>query len=184
MYTIAQIAETVNGKIDGNSELHIKGVCDLKNSCVDHLSYITSGKYEKLFHQSKAMAILVGNDFTIDRGTKTLIYVENPAISFIDVIHLFHPKESLIEQIHSSAIIPPSVEMGENNHIAPHVVIEDNVTIGNHVRINAGTFIGKNTTINNDCNINPNVSIYHDVIIGNHCLIESGSVIGADGFGL
>ena len=96
MYTISQIAETVNGKIDGNPELSIKGVCDLINSVTSHLSYIASGKYENLFHQSKATAMLVGNDFTIDRGAKTLIYVENPAISFIDVIHLFHPKESLI----------------------------------------------------------------------------------------
>ena len=30
----------------------------------------------------------------------------------------------------------------------------------------------------------PNVSIYHDIIIGKQCIIDSGSVIGADGFGL
>ena len=184
MYTISQIAETVNGKIDGNPELSIKGVCDLTKSANYHLSYIASGKYENFFHQSKAMAMLVGNDFTIDRGTKTLIYVENPAMSFIDIIHLFHPKESPIEQIHSSAIIPPTVEMGENIHIAPYVVCEENVKIGDGVRIGAGTCIGRNTTINNGSHIDSNVNIYHDVEIGKNCTIDSGSVIGADGFGL
>ena len=143
MYTIAQIAETVNGKIDGNPELAIKGVCDIANGAIDHLSYIASEKYEDLIHKSKATAILVGNDFTIDREAKTLIYVENPAISFIDVIHLFHPKESTIAQIHSSAIIPPTVEMGENIHMAPYVVCEENIKIGDGVRIGAGTFKGK-----------------------------------------
>ena len=184
MYTIAQIAETVNGKIDGNPELAIKGVCDLTNGAIYHLSYIASEKYEDLIHKSKTTAILVGNNFTIDRGAKTLIYVENPAISFIDVIHLFHPKESPIEQIHSSAIIPPTVEMGENIHMAPYVVCEENIKIGDGVRIGAGTCIGRNTTINNGSHIYSNVNIYHDVEIGKNCIIDSGSVIGADGFGL
>ena len=52
LFTISQIAKTVNGKIDGNPNLTILGVCDLKNSSVNHLSYIVSNKYEKLFHKS------------------------------------------------------------------------------------------------------------------------------------
>ena len=184
MYTISQIAETVNGRIDGNPDLSIQGVCDLKNSRADHLSYIVSNKYEKYFHQSKANSILVANDFALDRGDKTLIHVENPAVSIIDIMHLFYPQESRIEHIHSSAIIPNTTKIGKNVNIAPHVVIEENVTIGDGVQIRAGAFIGSNTIIKKGSVIYPNVSIYHDVTIGNHCIIDSGSVIGADGFGL
>ena len=184
MFTISQIAETVNGKIDGNPDLAIQGVCDLKNSRADHLSYVDSGKYKKYFHESKANAILVANDFAIDRGDKTLIHVENPAVSFIDVINLFYPQESLVKHIHPSAIIPNTTQIGKNVHIAPYTVIEENVTIGDGVQIGAGAFIGSNTIIKNGSVIYPNVSIYHDVTIGNHCIIDSGSVIGADGFGL
>lgn len=184
MFTISQIAETVNGIINGNPDLSILGVCDLKNSSADHLSYIGSDKYKEFFHQSKASAMLVSKDFTVDRNEKTLIHVENPAISFIEVVHLFHPQEPPSEQIHSSAIISPTAKIGKNVHIAAHVVLEENVRIGNGVRICAGAFIGENTTINNGTVIHPNVSIYHDVIIGKQCIIDSGSVIGADGFGL
>ena len=184
MFTISQIAETVNGTINGNPDLSILGVCDLKNSSADHLSYIGSDKYKEFFHQSKASAVLVSKDFSIDQNEKTLIHVENPAISFIEVVHLFHPQEPPSEQIHSSAIISPTVKIGKNVHIAAHVVLEENVCIGDGVRICAGAFIGENTTINNGTVIHPNVSIYHDVIIGKQCIIDSGSVIGADGFGL
>ena len=76
MFTIFQIAEIVNGKIEGNPDLAIQGVCDLKNSRADHLSYIVSDKYEKYFHQSKANTILVANDFALDRGDKTLIMLK------------------------------------------------------------------------------------------------------------
>lgn len=184
MFTISQIAETVNGIINGNPDLSILGVCDLKNSSADHLSYIGSDKYKEFFHQSKASAMLVSKDFSVDRNEKTLIHVENPAISFIEVVHLFHPQEPPSEQIHSSAIISPTAKIGKNVHIAAHVVLEENVCIGDGVRICAGAFIGENTTINNGTVIHPNVSIYHDIIIGKQCIIDSGSVIGADGFGL
>ena len=96
MFTISQIAENINGKIDGNPDLPIQGVCDLKNSRADHLSYIVSDKYEKYFHQSKANSMLVTNDFAIDRGDKTLIHVENPAVSIIDVIHLFYLRNPVL----------------------------------------------------------------------------------------
>ena len=184
MFTISQIAETIKGTINGNPDLSILGVCDLKNSSADHLSYIGSDKYKEFFHQSKASAMLVSKEFSVDRKDKTLIHVENPAISFIEVVHLFHPQEPPSEQIHSSAIISPTAKIGKNVHIAAHVVLEENVCIGDGVRICAGAFIGENTTINNGTVIHPNVSIYHDVIIGKQCIIDSGSVIGADGFGL
>ena len=184
MFTISQIAETVNGIIDGDPNLSIIGVCDLKDSIIDHLSYIGTNKYEKYFHQSKANAILVGKDFSIDRKDKTLIHVDNPAISFIKVINLFYPQDISTESIHHSAVVSPTAEIGTNVHIGPHVVIEENVSIGDDVQIHAGTFIGKNTTIQCKTIIHPNVSIYHDVIIGEQCIIDSGSVIGSDGFGL
>jgi UDP-3-O-[3-hydroxymyristoyl] glucosamine N-acyltransferase len=184
LFTISQIAETVNGTIDGNPDLPIIGVCDLKDSNADHLSFIGANKYEKFFHQSKANAVLVGKGFSMDRKDKTLIHVDNPAISFIKVVHLFHPQDIPIETIHSNAVVSPTAEIGANVYIGPHVVIEENVSIGDGVQIYAGTFIGKNTTIQSGTVIHPNVSIYHDVIIGKQCIIDSGSVIGTDGFGL
>ena len=118
MVTISKIAETVNGRVDGNPDLAIEGVCDLKNSRTDHITYIISEKYEKYFHQTKAEAFLVNNDFTIDRGSKTLIRVDNPAISFIDVINLFYPKAAPHEKIHKSAVISENAKIGKNVQIA------------------------------------------------------------------
>ena len=184
MVTISKIAETVNGRVDGNPDLAIEGVCDLKNSRTDHISYIISEKYEKYFHQTKAEAFLVNKNFTIDKGNKTLIRVENPAISFIDVIHLFYPKIKTHEEIHPSAVISDTVQIGKDVQIAPHAVIEKNVHIGNCVQIGAGVFIGADTTIEKGTVIHPNVNIYTGVIIGSNCIIDAGSVIGADGFGL
>jgi len=174
----------VNGEIEGNPELKIKGVCDIQDSQSGYISYILPGKYKKYFENTKAAAFLINNDIKFDRRDKTLIRVINPALSFIDIINMFYPEKQHCENLHPSAIIADNVELGNNVGIAPHTVIENDVKIGDSVRIGAGTYIGHNAKIGKGSNISSNVSIYHDVNIGNNCIIDSGSVIGSDGFGL
>ena len=110
--------------------------------------------------------------------------VKNPALSFIDIIQMYYPEKKCCGAIHPTAIIAKNVKLGSKVEIAPHTVIENGVKIGDLVRIGAGSFIGSNSEIGNGSSISPNVSIYHDITIGNNCIIESGTVIGADGYGL
>jgi len=184
LFSIAEIAEVVDGTIEGDSELMIKGVCDLQNSRSDCISYIIPGKHENYLKTTKVSALLTNNNFKLDQKNTTLIRVKNPKLSLIDVIHMFYPEKPNSETIHPSAVISSNVQLGKNVEIGPHVVIENGVTIGNSVRIGSGSFIGSNTEIGNGSSINANVSIYHDITIGNTCIIDSGTVIGADGYGL
>lgn len=184
MFSIAEIAEAVKGKIEGDPELRIKGVCALEDSRSGCISYILPGKYENYFKTTKATALLTNNSFKIAQNDKTLIRVNNPALSFIDIIHMFYPDKQNCAAIHPSAIVAENVKLGNNVEIAPYAVIDNGVKIGNSVRIGAGSFIGSNTEIGNGSSINSNVSIYHDITIGKKCTIDSGTVIGADGYGL
>ena len=184
MFSITEIAAAVKGTIEGDPELRIKGVCDLQNSRSDYIAYILPGKYETYLLDTKATALLTNNSFKIDRKDKTLIRVNNPALSFIDIINMFYPEKKSCGAIHPSAIIAENVKLGNKVDIAPHTVIEKGVKIGDSVRIGAGSFIGSNSEIRNGSSISPNVSIYHDITIGNNCFIDSGTVIGADGYGL
>ena len=68
-------------------------------------------------------------------------------------------------------------------HIAPSVVIEDNVRIGDRVTIRPHVYIGEGVILGDDVDIFPNVSILSGCEIGNRVLIHSGTVIGSDGFG-
>jgi len=184
LISIAEIAHTVKGVVEGDPDLIVKGICDLKDSRADHISYIVSGPNEKYFYDTKAVAFLVNNDFSIDRQDKTLIRVLNPTLSFIDVIHMFYPKKKMCEEIHSTSVISDDVQIGEQVEIEPHVVIKKGAKIGGSVHIGANTYIGSNTQIGDGTVIYSNVSIYHDIKIGKNCIIDAGTSIGADGFGL
>ena len=184
MFTISQIAKIINGKIDGDPNLKIHGVCDIKDGKPNFLSYLTSEKYKESFIKSNVTAVIVNKKINIKKGDKTLIYVDSPENKFIDIINLFYPKETISDNIHSNANIANSVTMGKNVNIAANVVIDEDVIIGDNIKIGAGVYIGKDTIIQNNCIIYPNVTIYHNIKIGIGCIIDSGSVIGSDGFGL
>ena len=184
LFSITEIAAAVKGKIEGNPKLRIKGVCDIQDSKSGYISYVLPGKYENYFKTTKATALLTNKSLKINRKNKTLIRVTNPALSFIDIIHMFYPDKPNNGEIHPSAIIAENVKLGTDVGISPYVVIDHGVNIGNSVQIGAGSFIGSNTKIGNGSIISSNVSIYHDITIGNNCIIDAGTVIGADGFGL
>ena len=111
MFSIAEIAKTVNGKIEGDSNLQIKGVCDIQDSKSGYISYIVPGKYENYFEDTRATALVINNSFKLDRKNKTLIRVKNPALSFIAIIHMFYPEKQNSKIIDRSAIIAKNVKM-------------------------------------------------------------------------
>ncbi len=185
LHTINNIAKAINGKIEGDPNLRIQGVCDIIDGKSNNIAYILSEKFTCHIDNTKAAALVINNSLKINRKNKTLIRVENPALSFIEIINMFSPiKKQKSNGIHPKALVSNDVELGSDIYIGPYAVIEKGVKISNHVSIGAGTFIGVNTNIGHSTNIMPNVSIYHDISIGNNCIIDSGTIIGADGFGL
>ena len=184
MITISKIAKSVNGKIEGNPNLKIHDICELKGGVQDCITFIAHSNYTSLYIESKAAAVIAGINIDLPETAKVIIRVENPSLAFNKVSRLFRPKPSYEIGIHDSAIISSSVSLGENVSIGANVVIENDVTIGSNVYIGSNTTIGRNSTIGNGSTILTNVSVYHDVNIGRNVHIDSGTAIGADGFGL
>jgi UDP-perosamine 4-acetyltransferase len=67
---------------------------------------------------------------------------------------------SFVNVVHDSAIIEPSVQMGEGNIIA------------------AGAIIGSEALIGSNCFINAGAIVSHDCIISDHCHVASGAILG------
>ena len=180
---ISKIARHINGEIEGNPNLEISGVCDIKDGNKGKISFLGNSKYLPFFHSTQSSAVIVQINQKLDPSEKTLIRVKNPHLGFAKTLEMFHPKSLYPSVIHPSAIFNNSVQIGKNVTIGPNVIIGNNTTIGENCSIFAGSFIGKDCVMGYNCTINPNVTIYYNSQIGNNVNIDSGSVIGADGFG-
>jgi UDP-3-O-[3-hydroxymyristoyl] glucosamine N-acyltransferase len=86
-------------------------------------------------------------------------------------------------EVHASAIVDPSAEVGESAVIGPHCVIGPGARIGAGTVLYPSCYVGAGARIGADGAIFPRVTIYERCEIGDRARIHAGAVIGADGFG-
>ncbi|REG86881.1 UDP-3-O-(3-hydroxymyristoyl)glucosamine N-acyltransferase [Marinomonas pollencensis] len=181
-YTLAQLAETVQGRVKGDPELRIDGLGTLENAKSNHIGFLANPKYKSQLATTSAGAVLVKSD-ELAAVLDNAIVVKNPYLAFAALSHLFVPATHKWAGMDASCTVSDKAVIAEDVVLAPNVVIDDDVVIEEGCVIGAGTVIGRGARISKKCFIYPNVTLYHDVIIGSDCIIHSGAVIGADGFG-
>tara|TARA_A100000164_G_scaffold379142_1_gene422655 strand:+ start:128 stop:1129 length:1002 start_codon:yes stop_codon:yes gene_type:complete len=177
---LRDIADLIGGKVIGNEDLPITGVCTIQNGKLGSITFIAGSKYSKYRHLTKASAIIASDvNFIIDNG----ILVDDPQSSIIKVLNFFNPPMLTKEGIHDTAIIGTNVNLGESVSIGPYTVIQEDSIIGSNVIIGANNCIGNNVVVGPNTIIKNNVDLYANTLIGKRTIIHSGSVIGADGYG-
>jgi len=182
-YSLKEITKLVDGELEGDSGVVINGVSGIKEAEEGDITFLANSKYEFLLESSKASAIIASKQMR-KRILKPVIRVENPSLAFSKVVAFMFPQEKRFsEGAHPTAVLGKDVKLGNGVSLGPHVVVEDNVEIGDKTVICAGAFIGYGTRIGPDTLIYPNVTIREKTVIGSRVIIHSGTVIGSDGFG-
>ena len=181
--TLKQLADLSGGELVGDSTLKITGAASLAEATQGEISFFTNRKYISLLRKTRASAIFVPPDFA-EPINAAQIRVSNPTKAFEQVVLKFAPKPiTFAPGTHPSAIVDPSVQLGERVSIQPLAVIEAGAKIGDDTIIGAGSYVGHETVIGSACHIYPHVTIRERSRIGSRVIIHSGAVIGADGFG-
>lgn len=79
--------------------------------------------------------------------------------------------------IHSTAIVSPSVQIGQGIQIMAGVIVQNNVIIGSDTIINTGAIIDHDGIIGSHVHLAPRVTISGGGRIGDSCLIGAGATI-------
>lgn len=181
-YSLAEIANTLGGKVLGDAATAVVRVASLTSAQTGDICFINDSKYLKALEACNASAyVLKENDQ--DATAAPRIIVENPYAYFAKISTLLNPPEALKIGVTASAVVSKSATIAQTCCIGEQVYIGANVTLGEHVVIKHGSVIEDGTTIGAHTVIESNVTIKHHSVIGQHCHIYSGAVIGSDGFG-
>ena len=187
MITVNDIAQLVEGEVQGDGSIAITGVAKIEEARSGMLSFIANPKYEKYLETTTASAVMVGRSVDLRKHPKlppALIILDDPYSSFVIAIERFMPKKRDVEPgIHPTAVIHPAALVGKNCSIGPYVVIGERTTIADNTVIHPHVVIGRDVKIGSDCLLNSHVSIREECLIGNRVIIQPGAVIGGDGFG-
>src|SRR5206468_3560200 len=168
-----------DGELVGDPALKITGAASLAEATDGEITFFANRKYVGALRKTRASAIFVARDFA-EPITVAQIRVSNPTKAFEQVVLKLAPKPiTFAAGVHSSAIVDPSVQLGERVSIQPHAVIEAGARIGDCTVIGAGTYIGHETVIGPACLIYPRVTIRERTRIGSGVIIHSGTVIAA-----
>lgn len=185
-YTAAQIAQLLNGTVEGNENAVVSGLAKIEEAKNGTLSFLANPIYTPMIYETNASIVILNKIMVLDKPVKstcTLIRVDDAYASFARLLELYHQNTQNKTGIEQPSFISASAKHGENCYIGAFAYIGENVKIGNNVKIYPQCYIGDNTVIGDNCTFYAGVKLYHDTVVGNNCTIHASSVIGSDGFG-
>lgn len=183
-FTAKQIAEFINGRIEGDENAAINTFAKIEEGTKGAISFLSNPKYTHYLYDTESSVVLVNEDVVLERPVKaTLIRVKNAYESVAQLLQLYESMKPKKTGVSPLASIASSAQVGENCYIAPFACIGENAVVGNGCQIYPHVTIGDGAKVGDNCLFYPNVTVYHGCKIGNNVTIHSGSVIGADGFG-
>ncbi len=182
--SVIEVAEFLRGTIQGRQREWILGISKIDQGQEHTLSFLANPKYSEHLNTTLADVILIKRDQELDvNSTKTFILVDDPYLSFCQVLNkYFNPAVQKVG-IDSTAVIAESSQIGDNSYLGPNVHIGSDVKIGEGAKIYPNCHVGDNVIIGKNALIYANVSIYHACVIGDNVILHSGTVVGSDGFG-
>jgi UDP-3-O-[3-hydroxymyristoyl] glucosamine N-acyltransferase len=185
-FTAAQIAGILNGEIEGDASVVVRGLSKIEEGKINTLSFLANPKYEEYIYSTAASVAIVNKTFVANTNlpsTLTLIRVDDAYACFAKLLEAYNQFRVKKPKIEQPSFIADSAKIGNGLYLGAFAYIADDAVIGNDVKIYPNAYIGDNVKIGDGCVIYAGAKIYADCIIGNHCVIHAGAVIGADGFG-
>jgi UDP-3-O-[3-hydroxymyristoyl] glucosamine N-acyltransferase len=179
---LKDIASKIEARLEPpDADAEITGIAGIETAAPGEITFISNPKYAAAARTTQASALIVDDKFpALDKPT---LRTRNPQYAYRQTVELFYQPPRYEAGIHATAVIHPTVRIGQNASIGAFVVIDADVEIGDnctllpHVTIYRGVKIGKNFFSHS------NVSIRENTEIGDNVILHNGVVIGSDGFG-
>ncbi|PIF01252.1 MAG: UDP-3-O-(3-hydroxymyristoyl)glucosamine N-acyltransferase [Maribacter sp.] len=184
VFTAGQIADILEGEVEGNPEISVHKLAKIEEGEVGSLTFLANPKYTSYIYTTKASVTIVNKDFVPEQHIETtLIRVDDAYESFSRLLQYYNEVKNNKVGIESPVFKADDAVYGDNFYLGAFAYVGSMVEIGNNVKVYPNVFIGDNVKIGDNVTIFAGAKIYSETIIGKNCTIHSGAIIGADGFG-
>ena len=184
-FTAKQIAELINGKIEGDPDVAVSSFGKLEEATEGQLAFLANPKYEDFLYTTNASIIIINDSLEVEKKLKaTLIRVPDAYSSFAVILTAYSEMaKANLTGIQEPSYISKSAKIGENVFIGAFAYLGNDVILGDNVKIYPQVFLGDHVTVDDNSVLYPGVKIHHHCVIGKSVCIHAGCVIGGDGFG-
>ena len=184
-FTIKEINNILKGELVGDTNQQINGPEQLEKAGNNHITFVGSKKYVRLWETSKACAAIVDEKLEIEPGeNRALIKVKNADLAMAKLLEVFDPGLPQFDiDIHPTAVVHKSATIGKECKIGAGCYVGKGVFLGDAVVLFPNVTILDETKVGNGTVIWPGTVIRERCEIGAFCIFHNNVSIGADGFG-
>jgi UDP-3-O-[3-hydroxymyristoyl] glucosamine N-acyltransferase len=183
-FSAKQIAEILNGTIDGDPNVTVNYVSKIEEGEKGTLSFLANLKYTHYIYKTDASIVIVNKDFKPEKEIKsTLIRVDDAYQAFAKLLAVYNKIKSDKKGIAKTASIAASATIGSDVYIGDFAVVGEHAVIGDEAKIYPHAYVGDNSKIGKRTILYTGVIVYSDNFIGNDCTMHGGVIVGCDGFG-
>ncbi len=182
-FTLSEIVARLGGEAVGEAASALTGVGTLESAGATQVAFLANLKYRAQLASTKAGAVILSPEER-DATPIPRIVTANPYAYYARTVALFNPPPEARPGVHATALIDPSATIAASAEVGPYAVIGPGASVGERAAIGAATVIGARVKVGEGTRLHPRVTVYDDCTIGARCILHSGSVVGADGFGM
>jgi UDP-3-O-[3-hydroxymyristoyl] glucosamine N-acyltransferase len=182
-YTLGELAQHVNGTVQGDANCRIENVAPLETAVSGQIAFLSNSRLRKFLAGTKASAVILSEQ-VLNECPVSAIVVDNPHLAYARIAQLLNPVHRPAAGLHDTTVIDESSEISPSASIGACCVIGSHCRIDENVVIGPGCIIGEHVTISAGTRLVANVTLCDGVSLGKRGIIHPGVVIGADGFGL
>ena len=182
--SLKQIAEAVEGRLEGDGSVEMGGVASIGSASRQDLVFVEDEKYLARALECEAGAVIAG-EFAAGKSAagKPLIFCRHPKLAFARAAKFLRESNGLDAGVRGNAVVHASARLGKGVVVEEHAVIAEHAEIGEGTRVGAGCIIGRGVKIGRECEVHPHVTIYPGTTLGDRIIVHAGAVLGSDGFG-
>jgi UDP-3-O-[3-hydroxymyristoyl] glucosamine N-acyltransferase len=162
-------------------EREIAGVAGLEKAGPKDVSFLSNVKYSQQARATRAAALLV--DSQAPEFAVPTLRVANPYLAFARALEIFHPSRRFPAGVHPTAVVSESARFGARAHVAPYVVVGEDVVIGDDAVLLPHVVIYPEARIGERFFAHAHAVVREGCVLGDDVTLQNGAVIGADGFG-
>ncbi len=183
-FTANDIAEFLNGEVDGDGAVSVNNVSRIEEGREGTLSFLANPKYAHFIYETKSSIVLVNKDFVADKEiAATLIRVEDAYQALAQLLEMYEQSKPQRVGVEQPSFVSKTAQVGEQVYIGAFAYVGSNVKLGKNVKLYPHVYVGDNVVIGDNTILNSGVKVYENCTIGAECIFHSGVVIGGDGFG-
>jgi UDP-3-O-[3-hydroxymyristoyl] glucosamine N-acyltransferase len=184
---LSEIAHKLNCRLEGDPSTEIGGVAGIESAEPGQLTFLANRRYSPLLKTTRASAILIEDNVTVDRVTHApklaALRTSNPYLAFAHAIELFYQPPRYEPGIHPTAVVAKSAKVGDGAHIGPYCFIDEGAEVGRNSVLHSFVTIYPHAKIGDNFFAHAHTVVREHCRLGNRVILQNGAVIGGDGLG-